>query len=518
MYVENYFKGGNYVTLIPIGLPVTLQYNISGNLEKVFIGYDSDRRDVSNTIMMSLLSREYVPAKISITKGTSWVYGVLYTGDIPTDTYGPIPDCIEVALETKYANHPEQFRFYACNIECTSIPFNSSTQVNNYLHLARFNVLPGWIVPAVMDHSVFDKWINSTQYTFKPIVMGYTVFSKDGINIVKTNISQHVVSDTVFYNDDNGYYKLKATLDDESDIYLPYSTVKHYGLTKNTIVYLDSKHNVFNVSGATTAYEDIIRCPYCHKHYNANLTVGEESICSDIHCTSRLIRPIQRFLNILRLPDMNVSDIRDYINDGTFTCITDIFEIEPYKSSEIDATIGMCLQAMIPITLIQKSDVYAMLSTACSNDIKTVMYYINHPGDIISDLKINHPDVQKLMLWLSDDCNARDLTTVLELDQIKIKTIDKFFEGAPIFRNKLIYITGDFIHGNLPEISSILQSYSARVTTVFSNLVDCVLIGGTNENVSGKDVVSARNMGIPIMQEVDFFEQYDIDSDLANLV
>ena len=99
-----------------------------------------------------------------------------------------------------------------------------------------------------------------------------------------------------------------------------------------------------------------------------------------------------------------------------------------------------------------------------------------------------------------------------------LNALYKRFDGAPIFRNKLIYITGDFIHGNIPEISSILQSYSARVTTVFTNLVDCVLVGGTNENVNGKDVVAARNMGIPIMQEVDFFEQYDIDTDLAGIV
>ena len=117
MYVENYFKGGDYVTLIPVGLPITLQYNISGNLEKVFIGYDSNRKDVSDTFMMSLLSRDYVPGKISITKGTTWVYGILYTNDIPTTISGDLPECLMAAYETKYLHNPEQFRFFAGNIE-----------------------------------------------------------------------------------------------------------------------------------------------------------------------------------------------------------------------------------------------------------------------------------------------------------------------------------------------------------------------------------------------------------------
>ena len=519
MYVKDYFKGGEYVTLIPIGLPITLQYNISGNLEKVYIGYDSNRRDVSNTFMMTLLSRDYVPGKINLTKGTSWVYGILYTNDIPTDVSGPLPECVELPLETKFTQHPEQFRFFAGNIECTSVPFHGSTHINQFLHLCRFNVLPGWIVPPVMDKSVFYKWINSSQYTFHAVVTGYIIFSKDGsVNTVSTCVSQNTVTDVLEYNDDNGNYRVKLTLDDNTDKYINYATAYKYGISKTTLLYLDAKGNIFDTAKYSVEYQDTIRCPFCGKTYTANLDLDEETYCPDVHCTSRLVSPIQRFITVMGFPVMSTEDIKTYIKNGDLTCVTDIFELEPYKSAQIKATIGKCLQAMIPISLIKTTDIFSLFSNSCSNDIKTILYYINHPTDIIADLRIDHPDVHKLIMWLSDDCNARDLTTVLELDQIEIGTIDKRFEGAPIFRNKLIYITGDFIHGNIPEISSILQSYSARVTTVFTNLVDCVLIGGTNENINGKDVVAARNMGIPIMVEQDFFTQYDIDTDLAGIV
>ena len=64
----------------------------------------------------------------------------------------------------------------------------------------------------------------------------------------------------------------------------------------------------------------------------------------------------------------------------------------------------------------------------------------------------------------------------------------------------------------------ILQSYSAKVTTVMSNNVDCVLIGGTHENIDGAGVAAARAMRKPVMEEIDFFGAYGIDEDLHNLV
>lgn len=518
MYVENYFKAGSFIELVPIGLPITLQYNISGNLEKTYIGYGADRKDVSDVFNEILISRDYIPAKISLTKGTSWVYGVLYTNDIPRTISGALPSCLLAAYETKFRNNPEQFRFFAGNIECTSVKFQGASHVTQYLHLCKFNVLPGWIVPPKMDRSVFDKWLNATNFSFKHIITDYIIFSKDKTEVVSTNIRQQQIMSVENYIDDNGYYRCAVTLDDDTVKYMPYADAAKFGLTKELTVYLDSHSCMFDTAGYTVDYADTIHCPYCGKVYSANLNSGEETICSDIHCTSRLIRPIQRFLTVMGMSPMTVEDIKHHIKDNTLTCIPDIFLILPYVNCELNVTVGKVLQAMIPLTLIKAPDVYSLFTTACSNDIKTIKYYINNPGSIINDLKINHPDANKLISWLSDDCNASDLTTILDTEQIHISQSDKFFDGAPIFRNKLIYITGEFIHGTTSEISAILQSYSARVTTTYTDCVDCVLVGGTNENVCGKNVVAARNMGIPIMTEQDFFAMYGIDSDLANLV
>lgn len=517
MYVESYFKSGDYVELVPIGLPITLQYNVSGNLEKVFIGYAQDRRDVTDTFCTEILNRCYAPGKISLTKGTSWVYGILYTGDIPTDVCGAIPECLISIYENKFIEHPEQFRFFAGSVECTSAQFMNATHITQFLHVSKFRVLPGWIVPPKMDKSVFDKWVNSSEFSFRKVVTNYITTANGKTEFHNTYVSQHIVKSFNHYVDDNGFYRCKAVYENNNTKYMPYSEAYQFGITEGTLVYTDVKGNIFDTVGSIEM-ADTIKCPFCGKIYQADVSFGEESICSDIHCVSRLVRPIERFLAVMGMPKMSTDDIKVAIKSHTITCIPDLFLIEPYKNMSIEATVGKCLQAMIPISLIQKLDIYGLFTTACSNDLKTIEYYINNPGDIAADLKINHPDLNRLVSWLSDDCNVSDLNTVLESEQIKIQQAEKFFNGAPIFRNKLIYITGDFIHGNTSEIAAILQSYSAQVTTTYSDLVDCVLVGGTNENVSGKSIVSARNMGIPIMQEVDFFNQYDIDTDLANIV
>ena len=74
------------------------------------------------------------------------------------------------------------------------------------------------------------------------------------------------------------------------------------------------------------------------------------------------------------------------------------------------------------------------------------------------------------------------------------------------------------IRSLIQAVSSILQSYSAKVTTVMSNNIDCVLVGGRHENIDGAGLSAARAMRKPIMEEIEFFNAYGIDEDLNNLV
>jgi NAD-dependent DNA ligase len=178
-------------------------------------------------------------------------------------------------------------------------------------------------------------------------------------------------------------------------------------------------------------------------------------------------------------------------------------------------TIAKVIKSLVPITIILRDDIFTLFANKCSNSLKSVEYYINHPNKISTDLDISHPDVNKFINWLLDDYNLSDLSTLLfSTEQIKIVDNDKKFDGAPIFRNKLICITGKFIHGDVSEITAILQSYSAKVTTEFSNSVDCIITGSTMEGINGVMLKNAQILGVPVFDEVGFFNQYEIDSDL----
>ena len=77
-------------------------------------------------------------------------------------------------------------------------------------------------------------------------------------------------------------------------------------------------------------------------------------------------------------------------------------------------------------------------------------------------------------------------------------------------------LTGTFTHGTYPQISSILASYAAEITSEVRE-ADCVLVGDIPENFKSYIVSKAKVTGVPVMYERQFFHMYDIDSDLANL-
>ena len=76
-------------------------------------------------------------------------------------------------------------------------------------------------------------------------------------------------------------------------------------------------------------------------------------------------------------------------------------------------------------------------------------------------------------------------------------------------------ITGTFNHGSKEEVKSILESYSATVVFNMNDNVQCVIIGDMLEDTNGVAVKHAKDNRIPIMTESKFFDQYDIDKDMA---
>ena len=112
MYIKNLLKSGTYFIPVPVGIPMTVQYAVSGKLQRVYIGHDLESAvDCSSSVMPLFVATPIVPTDISIKNGTTWVRGVLYTEKVfPLN--GELPECIyDLALQN-YIDNPAEFKFY----------------------------------------------------------------------------------------------------------------------------------------------------------------------------------------------------------------------------------------------------------------------------------------------------------------------------------------------------------------------------------------------------------------------
>lgn len=514
MNLRNRLKQGDYVMLMPMGIHITVQYNISGNMEKIYVGFDSNRIDHTDKLLPILLKHRIIPTNIQLRTGTSWVEGVLYSGNIPRKS-GAIPAVSESDMLEKFISAPTNYNFFASAIKSTSTEFLSINSIRQFLTLNKFKILPGWNITIKVMDNMLESWLSSGQYTFTDIITDLIIYRDNKPTVNPLHMSMQTVRSTSEYIDINGYVKLKLTFKDSDLIkYLDYSDAVRLNIQVGSTLVLSPDNEIWRClpSPKNVVRSNVLTCPFCGKLYDVPPS-GLVS-CPDDHCSSKLVTAIQQFCGVMNLPTYDVSIISNWLRTHIITCIPDLFLLDEYKDSLCKIPISKLLRALIPMNFIHSEAVLLEFALACSNKERTIRYYINNPDKIASDLIIVSPDITKLIAWLSDDCNASDLTTLLNSTQIELTESHKRFEGAPIFRDKTIYVTGTFIHGGIGEISEILQSYSAKVTTSFSNVVNCVLVGGMQEGVDGKAIRSARNLQIPVIDELTFFKQYDIDTDL----
>lgn len=519
MNMRNLLKPSDFVMPMPIGIHLTLQYNVSGNLEKVYTGFDSERVDKTNDMMDHIIHHKTAPAKLHITKETTWVKGVLYTGAF-VEVSGVLPKSAESLLLAKFIDNPDSFNFFAATIESTSALFTGVTSVRQTLAMAKFKILPGWLAPAGVSNEVVNGWVNSPVYTFIPIVTDYVVFRNTSVSIYSAHLVQKIVESVNSYTDFNGFLCSRLKIKDtDTLVYVNYSeTVKH-NIVKGSVIIQDTEQNIIYSKCPKRAktYDTIITCSCCGRQYVVPKT--DTVICPNEHCSSRLMPSIKQFISVLHMPVYEDKLLEDKVKKNQVTCIPDLFLLPEYSELHLSTTISALLRALVPISLIPRDDVFVSLSIACSNNERTFRYYVENLYHISSDLNIKHVDLNKLVKWLQDGCNVSDICTLLNSINISLVASEKKFDGAPIFRNKTICLTGTFIRGSMSEIAAILHSYSAKVVFQFTNIVDCVLVGGTNENIDGKMVRDAKALNKAVMSEDVFFKKYEIDSDISsNLV
>lgn len=519
MFVRNLLQAGDYVTLVPQGMLITLQYSEKGTLQKVYRNHDSAARiELSNAVMANLLKHKQVPNKISIQGGTSWVEGVLYTEAFADDP-GDLPDCIFDTLLSEYESDPASFTFYAGNVESLAKAFSGALFTRQWLTTSLFKVLPGYLMSGEMSEDGFLSMI-SHDYPFRfPIVSNYIVFRHNQVLHMSTGLSQCVVDTIQRHVDESGIIRANVTTTEGIVRSVTYSDIMNYQLAPGSciissndghILYTDSDEEFDEIISGT------ITCSCCGK----KLIVPKQSstifTCSDPQCNSVLYPRVSQLFKYFGLDPMSFETYKS-ISDkiGNIFSIPDIFDLDDYKDVKINISMHKALRAVLPQSVLPHDLQISQLCDACNNSLDTVIYYVQHVDQMKTELGLDPNTFIRLYKWLLNPENSSDVVELLRLKNLTIIASSCEFAGAPIFRNKTIAITGTFKHGSLADIEAIFSSYAAKVTTDYNENVDCVVLGDIQENVKGAIVRGAREAGVPIFQESEFFTKYDIDADMA---
>lgn len=516
MNLRNLLRLSDFVIPMPYGINMTIQYNGSGNLEKLYLGLDSDRVEVTDKLLDLFLKHNTVPAKIHLNHGTSWVYGTLYTGQL-LEKDGRIDVELIDALVALYCKNPSQFNFFAVNVESTCLSITGQHVVRQFLVLAKFKTLHGWAIPNGFTEDMFDSWIYGDYYPFVPICKSLCIFRGNSTDIIDIPYTQQMVKEVRNYVDANGYVKTYLYFNDQSKRSVDYPDIVRWNIHAGSLIIVDSTATTVHCKPNTDkTYTTTYTCPYCGK--KSDVPESGSMRCKNDHCVTQLPFAIEQFCRINDIDAPSRDQIKNWVDSKQLTCMPDILLLEPYKDMSIDVPLHTLLRSVISISKVPSQEVISQFCMACGDNLTTVEYYLNNPELIQSELGVSHRDTAALVNYLSDQCNVSDILTMLNSNQVHIVSTRTIFKGAPIFRDKTICITGDFVHGDTDTIIGILKSYSANVTTTFTNVIDCVVVGDTKENINGKIVFGARSIGIPIFDEGDFFSRYEIDDDIRNSV
>lgn len=520
MFVRNLLQAGDHVTIVPTGVRISLQYSENGLLEKVYQGY-ADNQILHQELLTPLLQNNSVPRKISITKGTSFVYGCLYTDKIyPTE--GRLDKEVEYNYLTEYLKDPSNFVFYAGHIQSYAVGINLPMAVHRWLAAAGFNVLPGYVVPPSITEGTFSNMLNLDTFPFNyPRIQSYIKYRVGKYEFVSTKVKQIVVKKIKRYTSYEGFIMADIYSHDLGVLNASYTDIVKYNIHPGSILLVNEENSIIDCYNPDKLKNKVqpakINCEYCGK---VIIVPSKGKVCcADSHCSSVILPHVEHMLNTLSAEMISRDEFMDYAKEvNHIVALPDILDLDKYKDKKFTVEISKLLYAVVPVTIIPNINVWDYFCSSCNNSVDSVKYYIQNPDKIMDDLNIDFNHFRRLHHWLQDPQNVNDVIGMIEHENIEVVASGKKFEGAPIFRGKSIYITGTFAHGNLEDIKSILSSYSAEVYDKFNTAVDCVIIGDLHERTSGRDVNKAKQMRIPIFEEKDFFAKYDIDNDLRKNV
>ena len=529
-FAKTFCKPSAAVSVVPAGLPIKLQYNEHGVLQTFRIGFTPNLDPMYKGVAYdtsALLNKikGFVPQSVPVKGGTTWVFGVLYSDNVPT-VEGEIPKGLYSSYIADILKGG-RYEFYAGYAKSLAAQFSGSLIIRNFLTSAKFNLLPQVIVPASMSNQSLDLMMDGSYPFNKPFISGYIIFEDLNCRYVSdVKLQVKVSNDPKLFVDSDGFWKAEVVSEAGEKFIFNYSSIIHNNIKKGSILLAEKSSNGSSLSISATRLKsgaqlvptstpESVKCPICNK---VNM-LGVNNVpnqCDDPHCLSHQYTDVVKMLKVLKLPELLYPEYLQHVENKEITCLTDVLHLPQYKDIEINATMAQAIDSVVPVTVVPNAEIFERFANKCSNSVETVNYYLNNPLHIETDLDIIDPIVRRFVTWVEDPYNASTISTILDI--VKIAEKVQKFDGDPIFRGNTFIITGKFKRGDYHEICSILQSYSADVMSNFEQgkkLPDLVITGSLNDGISGQIIQKARIHNIPVADEDAFFSQYEIDDDLA---
>lgn len=523
---RNRLSAGDYLVPLPIGFPMCLKYDENGVLVQICKGYEWNNKkeyDVSSTFLYSLINDHKVPNKIALRRGTTYVSGILYS----VETFkgcGILPQCKFDDIIARFKVSTETFMFYAISVKSLSAVFRGAVPIRQWLTFSKFNVPQGFLldpktagdVDTYIVHHGQDSIWNSIN--FKSLqTPEFAVFSSEGVEYGSFNLFENIVKSTKKYTLDSGTIDCKVTFEGSRDpMSVPYAEVVKYNIKKNTTLLYDKNFNIlYSKSNSKNPVENTLMCPVCGKIIH--VPKFGVTTCSDPNCNSRLYPRVKQFLVDLQLPYISYTRYEEICQErGLDFHVPDILDIEEFEDTKLKCTVFETFRAITPKFVASDDNVLLQFCNTCKNASGTIQYYLQHPDDIQIDISSDiERSIRPVVEWYSNADNIKDLISVFHNDKIELISENVEFYGAPIFRNKNIVITGKFIHGDTEYIASILRGYNATVQKEVTPDTSCIVVGDMLENISGHIIKKGHEYNIPIINETEFFNSYDIEFDIA---
>lgn len=526
LITKTFCKAGSLIYIVPTGLQVTLQYDAHGQLNKILEGFvphngAEDSSVISADFTKAVVNNGLVPGSIKLTGTSSHVWGVFYS-DVFKSPKGKVPQCEYNRIIKDIIDGNIKYKFFIGNVDSGSASISNSTALNSWGRMSGFDILPSWLIPSdATDKSLKDFITSNIHYPFKyPLISGYIVYEgSTKPYFYPLQLETVTVTGTAKYVNHSGYIKYKVQYGDGEDLTMNYPDSAYFNVQKGSQLVLDGETVIWSDTKSSNHSARLAKRIVC-KSCGKILDVPDSGYmtCSDPCCTSLLYPRIARFCTVLGLDLLSKEQFDKYVDDSELQILPDLLLLPEYKDVKIQKNLWEVLFACLPMEVGMDKQWLIKFCNRCNNSYKTVKYYFEGPIRIYTELDMNVS--RRFSNWLTVPRNILELDTMLNSSQIELSSQEKVmnFDGAPIFRNKTIFITGVFRHGTSAEIKAILESYSATVVTDFDGCVQCVLVGDIKDGVEGQAVLAARELSIPIFNETEFFNKYAIDEDIEKFL